>query len=144
MEPIGLWPEHGPDPERPEDQFESGGHSYLLMVTPVILPHWLLLYLFNNGQPILGAIYEELGGWIAQCLDRRFKLIVFRGVRAGGHGWRFVYGEVYPGHAEAQNARTQMLRHWSEAPFAEARPLSRRAARAELRLKKDQAGLQDF
>jgi len=141
MDPIELWPVHGPDPDRPEDPFESGGQSYLVMVLPVGLSHWWMLSLFNTMRPVLGSIYEEIGGAVARRFDPRCKLVVYRGTTTLGQGWRFIHGEVYPDLGDASGARLRMLSDWSDARFADALPLGRRAARAELKAKKRQVVL---
>lgn len=130
MGPFGTDPTHGPDPARPEDQFESGSGWYCVMVLPIHSAKYPELSAAVTGKPFDAIVAFVYGGMIRRLgslVDSSFKVLILRRRPPywSRHGWHVVGAHRLPNQDRAAEFRTDLLSQWRSGDFDDAKEMSR-------------------
>ncbi|MFL6062381.1 MAG: hypothetical protein ACJ72E_14200 [Marmoricola sp.] len=133
--PMALAPHVGPDPTDPERVFVDGGYAYQVQELPARAP--LLLTRGSgsgDGGNVLFQILFEAATWFgSRALDRRWKVVVSRRLRAAGHLWTTLQVDLFDDPDASAARLNDVVTTWDTASYARREPLTRAQVRAARR-----------
>lgn len=124
--PSAFAPPVSPDQASPDRVFVQGGYAFQLQLLPARAP--LLLTrgsMTGDGGNVVFQILFEAATWFgSRALDRRWKVVVSRRLRAAGHLWSTLTIEFFDQPDPAAARLQEIIATWDRERYAALEPMT--------------------